>query len=409
MSISSQGNGSGAFLQPFLKALAKVRDRDTLQLDDLEKRARKQLTERFGVSDLPVSTASAPGHVALLAEHTYYFDGFGLLLPIPYGTAVALRRAKPEDASCFFEGDETILSLTTSPEHDEFSSSEISSPNPGKELLAATLREIPVQVSVVSTIPTCCTDGFVASLVVAAARAVARLQPEKAAEPDIIKLARTVESVVKRAFSVAPVLAALNAEAGQALLVDTHTGGSIGIDLPEPDQFLFGLVDVGVSTTCKPSVYGERKAKAAEALTRMNIPGMGAIDSYRDLEHRHLVAALGQIPRGLQPVARFLVAENRRVQRAVTALRKGDMQLVGGHMFMSQAALRNDWAEHHAGIEQLRERAESTEAVHGIRRTGREFGSVALVAGQTLAVVQFLEEIAGEELPAGKVVETMLL
>lgn len=400
---------SGTFLRPFLHALARVHQREVLQLNRLEREAGEAFTKRFGDSGDRIQTASASGHVALFAEHTYYFDGFGLALPIPYGTAIAMCPVEPGDAFCFFEREHQDVPLTREAAASEKGPAPTRAPTRDRLVKAIASRYGPAQVCVVSNIPECCADGDVAALTVAWERAAGEGNDGERSSTDTVELAALISDAVGRPFGVAPILVARHAVDGEALLLDARTKGHLGLKLPPRDLCIFGVIDVKREASHPPEVFTRRKRRAAEAIRRITVPGMPAVESFRDLEHRHLVAAVAQLPQELQPVTRYLVSENRRVQRAVTAIRKQDMQIVGGHLLMSQASLRTDWNEVNDVVEQVRTMAEHSEGVHGIRRTGKEFGTAVLVLGQPLAVAQLFEALERKEHPSGVAVETMLL
>lgn len=405
-------DGSTEFIRPHLDSLVRMRERGLLQPDVIRGRAERLLRETFGETDAPIASAFAIGHVGIIAEHTYYFDGFALLLPLPFGTAVAVRQAQATDARCVMEGSPRTFPLSSLGEAASQTPSLAGADERRSERSADALRRVtgpegPFQVAVVSEIPSFCEDGYFAALALAARRAMVSAQ----VEPDTVRwLAEHVGAVLVRPYGVAPILGAAHCEAGRALLVDTSTTEHIHVDLPDVEQMVCALVDMGVRVEPRPGVYGQRRDQTAEVVEHLRkIDAVGS-DGIRDLEHRHLQLALKQIPRRLQPVLRYLVTENRRVQRLVVALRQADPQMFGAFLQMSQAAIFNDWKENNPAVARVQALADQGEGVEGVRRVGREFGSGVLLSGRPLAMMPLLDLLTRESASGnGPAVHTFLL
>src|SRR5690606_35509706 len=98
--------GNAPFVQPYLHALDRMQKRAFLHPEQVVARARTLLDERLGTSAHPAEAVFAPAGAGIPAEHTHYFDGFALLLMLPLGTAVAVRRAEGPASQVAFEGSE---------------------------------------------------------------------------------------------------------------------------------------------------------------------------------------------------------------------------------------------------------------------------------------------------------------
>ena len=77
------------FVKPFLNALNQSHRSDAGTLEQIEERASKCLSTLLGGDDSAIVTASARGCIGLQADHTHYFDGFALMLPMKGGIATA--------------------------------------------------------------------------------------------------------------------------------------------------------------------------------------------------------------------------------------------------------------------------------------------------------------------------------
>jgi len=95
----------------------------------------------------------------------------------------------------------------------------------------------------------------------------------------------------------------------------------------------------------------------------------------------------------MRPGLKYLVTENRRVQRLVAAIRNEDWQLMGGLMFMSHASRRDDWGITSPIQDFVVDEAErfTIEGVYGASQVGE--GSFVLIAGQPIRLPAFLDHL----------------
>jgi galactokinase len=127
------------------------------------------------------------------------------------------------------------------------------------------------------------------------------------------------------------------------VLVDTATHEHLAVPTEAADAIAWVVLGAADPPLRPPSFYRQRKEQADTALTHLRAHGFPALQAFRDLAHRDLERARRALPEALQPIARHLVTENRRVQRHVAVLRRGDWQMVGGLLRMSHASLRTHW------------------------------------------------------------------
>ena len=387
--------GKPTLLQPYLHALDRMQKREFPAAEDLAERARSLLHERFGPSPDPVEATFANASTGLLGEHTHYFDGFALLLVLPLGTAVAVRRSSGPHSNMVFEGSEAAWQF------DGAATSEAASA-PGWPVWARLVEQlsrriaagVQIEIAVTSTVNPAFTDAYLSSLSVAAARALQTLFSPASRPREVLGLARDLITASTGApFSLAYLLAVEAGRVDAFALVDTATAERILLDAPDRDVLGWGIVEAGTGPQRDAEFYRKRQAMADEAarLLQKAFPGL---TSLRDLEHRDLQHALEVLPRRLRPVLRHLVTENRRVQKMVVAIRQRDWQMFGALLLMSHASHRNDWESTSPEMDVAVEQVErmSIDGMYGAAMTGRS--GCVLVTGQPYIVPRCLDRIA---------------
>ncbi|NNE36114.1 MAG: hypothetical protein HKN13_12805 [Rhodothermales bacterium] len=192
------------------------------------------------------------------------------------------------------------------------------------------------------------------------------------------------------------------------ILVDTETHEHLSLDVPDRIRPEWALVNT--ATEKLKTGRAARKQWSLEIFDRLQQKKFSMLNSLRDLEHRDLENALHTLPRKMRPGLRYLVTENRRVQRMVVAIRKRDWQLMGALLKMSHASRRDDWMITSPIEDFVVEEAErfSLEGVYGATQTGE--GSFILVAGQPLTLPAFLDHLRRSwPAQASKTPETFIL
>jgi galactokinase len=270
-------------------------------------------------------------------------------------------------------------------------------------------------------VPAACFDARLAALGVAAARAASRLAGASSSEggaaeetADWERVQACVADGAGVPFSVAYVLAAAEGDSPHYVLADTATGEHLPVAAPPTDELARGLFVVGDATSSReqssaarpPAFHRERRRQAEDALRTLRASGsFDGLTAFRDLEHRDLERALHALPPRLQPIARHLLTENRRVQKLVRAARTGDWQFFGALLLMSHASRRHDWwgaprdANHdaaddaalHAVVEAAKIADE--DGLYGACATGR--GPCVLVVGRPAALPAFFRRTTG--------------
>ncbi len=382
---------------PFVEPPGRLRERmrrQPLGPDQLTARAQSLLAERCGPSGHSTEAAFAHGAAGLLSGHTHYFDGFAVLMSFRQGTAVAARETEAPESVITFEGSDQRWTFGGAASEDEAEAWPAWACLVKEVVRKVGVAGTQVEVAVVSTVRSGCVEAYLASLGVAAARAVQALFAVPESTPALLEtLCEIISACLGLPFSNAYLIAAEAGHPSHLTLVDTATGEQLPVEAPIGEQFAWGLVDVGGGRLAKASVQWEHKEKAEKALAVLQRRGFDQLTSFRDLEHRDLERALGVLPRRLKPVVRHLVTENRRVQRMVMATSKKDWQMFGALLLMSHASLRDDWGRTNAEVDFVVEQVEamSIDGMYGASVTGR--GGCVLVVGQPFVVPRCLEHI----------------
>jgi galactokinase len=318
----------------------------------------------------PDVTASAPGRVNLIGEHTDYNDGFVLPTAIPQRTTVALARRADDRvrvASDAVDGaGEYVL---------------------GKEArrgdwldyvqgctaaLAARARLGGFDAWIASDVPVGCGLSSSAALEIALLRALRAAFDAPLDDVALAQVAHRAEhDFVGARVGIMDQMAASLADGTTALFLDARTLAYDAITLP-PTLGLV-VVDSGIAHAHASGDYNTRRAECERAAAALGVRAL------RDLSVDDLPRAAA-LPAPLGRRVRHVVTENARVHATVAALRAGDLGGVGAAFRASHASMRDDYAVSIPEIDALVTLADAHPAVYGARLTGGGFGGSIVVA-----------------------------
>ncbi|PNY82145.1 galactokinase [Deinococcus koreensis] len=315
----------------------------------------------------PQATASAPGRVNLLGEHTDYQGGFVLPTAIPQRTTVSLGRNDSGEHVLHSANSHTTLRVPVGEVGTGFA-----------PYLTGCLNLSGVQegldVHVYGTVPSGGLSSS-ASLEVATLRALRELY---GLELDDVALAlrgvQVEHQFVGVKCGVMDQMASSLADTRTMLLIDTRTLARRAVPFPAGAEVL--VIDSGVPRRLAESGYNERRAQVEEASRLLGVKEL------RDVQDITLVETL---PPVLRERARHVVGENARVLAALQA----DAPAFGRLMNASHASLQGDYAVSHPRVDELVALLQAHPDVFGARMTGAGFGGavVALVReGRAVAV-----------------------
>lgn len=387
------------FINPLLETLDRFQHHDMLQPDQLTKRARTVLLDRIGGAQGSVEAAFAHGGTGLLGGHTHYFDGFAMILPLRQGTAVAVQEANVSASKVVFEGAEEQWGFDRNADASHAERGDWPS---WVCIVEEVVRRLSpeggqVEIAVVSTVPSGCTDAYLAALGLACARAVQALFALPDSTTDLLQQVRQLISDASGVpFSIAYPIAAEAGRPETFSLIDAGTHEHLPMEFPTQDAVGWGLLDVGSGLLHDPAVYWKRKERADKALALLQKDSFPQLTSLRDLEHRDLQQALSALPRRYRPFVRHLITENRRVQKLIVAARRRDWQMFGAMLLMSHASLRDDWQSMSDEVNFVVKEVEAMtlEGMYGACVTGRS--GCVLVMGLPFVVPTCLDRIKGQ-------------
>ena len=315
-------------------------------------------------------TASAPGRVNLIGEHTDYNGGFVLPMAIPQRTHVRLRLRA---------GDAVRASSEGMGEAAEF---RLGTEARGRGwldyvqgvtsvLARAGFRVGGCELHVRSEVPVGSGLSSSAALSVALIRA---LRDAFALDIDDVRVALLAQKV-ETDFVGAPVgvmdqMASSLADEKTALFLDTRSLEFARLPLPAAAGVI--VVNSGIQHSHATGDYRTRRRECEEAAARLGVRQL------RDASPDDL-PRIAQLPQPLSRRARHVVTEDARVLAAVSALRRGDVRELGRLFVESHASMRDDFEVSIPEIDRMVEIACATRGVFGARLTGGGFGGSIVV------------------------------
>ena len=326
----------------------------------------------FGRS--PEATASAPGRVNLLGEHTDYNDGFVLPIALAQRTRVAVGRSDGQGIALHSSNLARTVRFGMAARPDD----------PFGRYVFGCLREFaalgtvlpPLDFHVESDVPIGLGLSSSAALEVATLRALAALFGVGIDGVALAQMAQRAE--IQDAgvnCGIMDQMASSLADTDHALFIDTRSLASRAVPLPAGSALL--VLDSGAPRRLAESGYNQRRRECEAACA-----GLG-VASLRDVEDG---AAIDGLPEPLRRRARHVLSENDRVLRAASGVSAAEF---GRLMDASHASMRDDYEITVPAVDRLVASLQAHPAVRGARMTGGGFGGacIALCASGSAAQV----------------------
>ncbi len=301
-------------------------------------------------------TATGPGRVNLIGEHTDSSGGLVLPLAIDLATTITGVRG----------GDEVVL-ISPDEEHPAVVPLDVTDPasvTPGwARYVAGVVAQLRPAEGFVGEVTTTLPIG--AGLSSSAALEVA-LALALGFDGDAVDLARLTQLAEQQASGVPcgimDQLASAAGVPGHALLIDCHELTVTPIALP--DHVEIRVIHSGQARELAGSAYAERteSVAAAEAV-------LGPLRLLGDP-----AAADALADPVLRRRARHVISENARVRTVAAALPAGDLAAVGEALVAGHVSLRDDFEVSTPVLDALVDRLNGTDGVIGARLTGAGFG-----------------------------------
>jgi galactokinase len=315
----------------------------------------------------PEATASAPGRVNVLGEHTDYNDGFVLPTAIPQQTIVHVGHSS-DDRHHFYSAN---LEEQVDVDRDELPHSDFARYVYGCiQVLEEGGYTIPsINLHVASTVPIGSGLSSSAALEVATLRGLRLLLDLTVDDVKIAQFGQQAE--IKYAgvnCGILDQMACSLASLGNMLFLDTRTLDRHLLPFPSGTEII--VIDSGVTRSLAGSGYNQRRAECEEAAQHLGVPAL------RDIGDPQLIEVL---PEPINRRARHVVTENNRVLRALQGV---SPEAFGELMNSSHTSLRDDYEVSIPALDRLVNILQATSGVFGARLTGAGFGGacVALVA-----------------------------
>jgi len=312
-------------------------------------------------------TAFGPGRVNLIGEHTDYNDGLALPFAISDGVTV---RAQPQR-----EPRVQAVALDLEAE-DEFA---LDDPAPASgwcafvrgavaELSRSGVSLTGARLEIQGTVPRGAGLSSSAALEVALTLALIAVADER--EPDRIELAKLCSRIendwVGAQTGLLDQIASLCGEQDHALRIDFRSLQVEPVALELGDSKLVTL-DSGEHHSNAASGYNQRRAECAEACQRLGI---------QTLRDATLEMADG-LPDPLSRRVRHVVTDNQRVDQAVDALARHDLEEIGRLLDAAHESLRDCYEISTRAVEAAVGRLKDAGAL-GARIIGGGFGGHVL-------------------------------
>lgn len=376
-------------LRTLLEARNRIEGRDRLDQSAAADLAVHQLRTLYGESDRDPATAFNDGVVGYFADHVAYMPGYALFGPMRTGLAVAVAPGGGETSrtSIWPEGSTETFSLGSTDRSRTDS-------NWWSSLIHAVSKQIPglpekIDVSIVSAIPTSNEKVFLATLGLTLAEALHEMAGRGQKLSDK-KIADAVSFAAGYHHSAAFVTAVRGRAEKGFTLVDSANSDFVQFEVEE--EPVVGYIEVDEQPRLDPAFVSRRRVEVQDCLIELK-DAFPELPSIAHLQHRDLQEAERVVSRRFRPILNYLVTENQRVQRAVTASRKGDWQFFGGLLFISNASLQSDWGLEASGAEFISSlvQEKTTEGLVGARITGN--GRGVYIAGLPFSVPAQLDDI----------------
>jgi len=325
-----------------------------------EQRAVQAYRDQF--HDEPVTTASSPGRVNLIGEHTDYNEGFVLPCAIDRRVAVAMGNGTRGLYSADYREERKAGGCREGSWADY--------PRAVAWALADAGHEVPrIQATFAGDVPLAAGLSSSAAVEGAIALALNECGQLGLSKLDLAILCRRAENgFIGVNSGIMDQYASLLCTAGHALLIDCRSLEARSVPLAlEPAGLSLVVCNTRVERRLGSTGYNDRRAACERAAKSLGVT------SLRDAT----LADLDRLDGDDLRRARHVVTENARVLAAVDALERNDFHTFGELMFSSHESLRDDYEVSVPQLDLFVDVARRAGAM-GARLTGAGFGGCAI-------------------------------
>jgi galactokinase len=309
----------------------------------------------LGVRSAVARSASSPGRVTLLGEHTDYNAGRSLAVATEQRTRATVAPAAPGSIEVRSAAVGTVATTLKDRDAPAF-----------VRLAAALVAAADVEgatIDVDGDLPV--GAGLSSSAAYAVAVAIALDVPG-----DALELARACQDAERLAGSEVGLL-------DQLVALSARSGEVVALDFAVPLVTSFALhpaiglsvVDTGVRRRVGETAYARRRAECEAAARALGPLGRAEPAAVQLLDDELL-----------RRRARHVVTECARVDAAVAPLSEGDLVSFGTLLDEAHASLRDDFEASTPAVEAVRDEVRALRGVAGVRLCGAGFGGAVVVA-----------------------------
>jgi len=208
---------------------------------------------------------------------------------------------------------------------------------------------------------------------------------------DLVKIGQKAEhTFVGTQCGIMDQFASVMSEKGHVILLDCQ---SIEHQLIPADfgDYQVLLLNTNVSHNLADSAYNTRVAECASVVAAIakNNP---EVKSLRNVSFKMLEDVKGEITTIAHQRAKYVLEENERVEKAVQALKSGDLKSLGIYMYSSHKGLQNDYEVSCAELDFLADFSKKYDQVLGARMMGGGFGGCTINLIHKNGVEEFVKD-----------------
>jgi galactokinase len=329
----------------------------------------------------PEASASAPGRVNLLGEHTDHNDGYMLPVATPQRTEVALSRSN--------DGHFHFYSATL--DSNVSFAADSSAPAGFGSYIEGCIRLIQARGIEVPPLRVYCRTNLAvgsglsssAALEIATLRALRSLLGFDLDDVVLAQIAQRAEIEYAHVnCGIMDQMSSSLADPDTMLFIDARTLEHRLVPLPAGTSLI--VIDTGVARKLAASKYNERRSECQEAARLLGVKAL------RDVTD---IATVEALPEPMRRRARHVVSDDLRVMEAVQGI---DGERFGELMNECHYSLRDDYEVSIPALDALAQCLRDQEGVLGARMTGAGFGGACVALCRT----QFAEQAARAALAA---------
>jgi len=361
----------------------------TLELDDLVAAARRGFTERFGAA--PMVTASAPGRINVIGEHTDYNEGLALPGGIDRWAVVALSPRDDDLMQIYSEAFEEQIEARLGVVADAAGVTDWAAlPTGAGRLHAAANVRRGFDALIGGNVPVGAGVSSSAAVEMALLNALRAAFESGIEDVELVRLGQRVEhEYLGVETGLMDQYTAQLARPGTLMLIDfrelTHEYVDVALD-----GWVWLLLDSGVRHELAASAYGERVRETRAALEQV-MRADREVRSCRDLTEAHL-GSVDEEP--LRRRLRHYLCENERVRDAVAAIAASQAAELGRLMLASHESLRDDYEVSCPELDLLVDVAAGVDGCAGARMMGGGFGGCTVNLVREEAIDDVITEVA---------------